>query len=210
MLVIESATEAGDAVTVHRGKVDVINEAPGAEFRVCFSPLEKSCEQLPGRRHRKNKRFILDKGCWMEYGMSTNLKRKSCVWIESDFEIKDSAIEGIGKGLFTLRTINRGDTIGPYTGMLLHDEQCNCEPYVNSHYTLWLCNDHNIVAEGENASYTRYINHSDKPNAQFVVSTRWKKARVEAIQRILPGEEIFIDYGPHFWESVGIEKKSVK
>ncbi|MDX1346388.1 MAG: SET domain-containing protein-lysine N-methyltransferase, partial [Sedimenticolaceae bacterium] len=75
------------------------------------------------------------------------------------------------------------------------------------HYLLWVCKDTNIVAEGELASYTRYINHSDDPNARFVVSTRWKKARVEALKRIRPGEEIFLDYGPYFWEAVGFEKQ---
>jgi hypothetical protein len=66
------------------------------------------------------------------------------------------------------------------------------------------------VAEGKNAGYTRYINHSDRPNARFVVSTRWKKARVEAIKRIRPGEEVFIDYGPAFWEASQIMKKHAK
>lgn len=140
----------------------------------------------------------------------TKARRKLCVWTEADFEVNNSSIKGIGKGLFSLRTVYRGDTIGAYTGILLNDEECCSEIYADSHYTLWLCKDHNIVAEGENASYTRYINHSDKPNAQFVVSTRWKTARVEALKRIRPGEEIFLDYGPYFWEAVGIDKKSMK
>ncbi len=142
--------------------------------------------------------------------MSKKPTRKSQLWADADFEVKESAIRGIGKGLFSLRTIHQGDTIGPYTGIVLDDEQCCSEPYADSHYTLWLCKDHNIVAEGEKASYTRYINHSDKPNVRFVVSTRWKKARVEAIKRIRPGEELFLDYGPYFWEAIDIEKKRVK
>jgi SET domain-containing protein len=137
-------------------------------------------------------------------------KAKTNSWNESDFEIKKSGIKGIGKGLFALRSIKRGDTIGPYTGVIVDDDTCCTEPYASSHYTLWVCKDCNIVAEGENASYTRYINHSDKPNARFVVSTRWKKARVEALKRIRPGEEIFLDYGPYFWETVGISKKDGK
>ena len=142
--------------------------------------------------------------------MAKQSTRKPQLWNKADFEVKESAIKGIGKGLFALRTILRGDTIGPYTGILLNDEQCYTEPYASSHYTLWLCKDTNIVAEGKQASYTRYINHSDKPNVRFVVSTRWKKARVEATKRIRPGEELFLDYGPYFWEAVGIEKKSRK
>jgi SET domain-containing protein len=126
---------------------------------------------------------------------------------EEDFEIKPSSIPGIGLGLFARRTIHEGDTIGPYTGKVITDAQAEREPYVSSHYILWVCRDCNIVAEGKRASYTRYINHSDRPNARFVVSTRWKTARVEAIKRIRTGEEIFLDYGPYFWDAVNVEKR---
>ena len=136
-----------------------------------------------------------------------NSKRRERICQESDFDVRESGIPGIGKGLFAMRTIYRGDTIGPYTGVIITDKQAETEPYVHSHYLLWVCKDTNIVAEGELAGYTRYINHSDSPNARFVVSTRWKKARVEALKRILPGEEIFLDYGPYFWEAVGFESK---
>jgi SET domain-containing protein len=126
---------------------------------------------------------------------------------EEDFEIKPSSIPGIGLGLFARRTIRKGDTIGPYTGKVITDAQAEREPYVRSHYILWVCRDCNIVAEGSRAAYTRYINHSDRPNARFVISTRWKKARVEAIKRIRTGEEIFLDYGPYFWDAVDVEKR---
>jgi SET domain-containing protein len=142
--------------------------------------------------------------------MAMGYQQKQQNFTKKDFAIKQSSIRGIGKGLFALRTIYRGDTIGLYTGIVLKDAQCYAAPYVNSHYTLWVCKDCNIVAEGKNAGYTRYINHSDRPNARFVVSTRWKKARVEAIKRIRPGEEVFIDYGPAFWEASQIMKKHAK
>lgn len=129
------------------------------------------------------------------------------VLAEDDFEIKPSSIPGIGLGLFARRTIHKGDTIGPYTGKIVTDAQAEREPYVSSHYILWVCRDCNIVAEGRQACYTRYINHSDRPNARFVVSTRWKKARVEAITRIRTGAEIFLDYGPYFWDAVDVQKR---
>jgi SET domain-containing protein len=133
-------------------------------------------------------------------------KRKNRWLDESCFEVKDSRIAGAGKGLYTRCTIYRGDTIGPYTGVLVSDDEVNNGPYLDSHYILWLCDDYQIVAEGETANYTRYINHSDRPNVRFVVSTRWKKARVEALRRILPGEELFLDYGPDFWAATDIGK----
>lgn len=134
------------------------------------------------------------------------MQRSKKVLVADDFELKESSIPGIGLGLFTRRTIYKGDTIGPYTGIVLTDDEANEEPYCKSHYMLWVCKDCNIVSEGESACYTRYINHSDNPNTRFVVSTRWKTARVEAIKRILQGQELFLDYGPWFWEASGIEK----
>jgi hypothetical protein len=144
-------------------------------------------------------------------GMAKRIaSRRTRLWDECNFEIKDSSIPGIGKGLFAVHTIHRGDTIGFYTGKVINDKESVRKPYINSEYVLWICKDHNIVGEGSEASYTRYINHSDTPNARFVVSTRWKKARVEALKRIRSGDEVFIDYGPYFWETVGKAKKEKK
>lgn len=121
-------------------------------------------------------------------------------WASEHFEIGDSTIISAGKGLFTKVMIKPGDTIGHYTGIVLTDEEVNSPPYVESEYVLWVCKDCNIVGEGPKANYVRYINHHEEPNCRIVTSTRWKKARMEAIQEIQPGQEIFIDYGPYYWE----------
>ena len=125
-------------------------------------------------------------------------------FLEEHFSVADSTILKAGLGLFSEVEISPGDTIGHYTGAVLTDEEVNQAPYIDSDYIFWICADHNIVGEGALASYTRYINHSNQPNSQFVVSTRWKSTRVEAIREIQPGEEIFIDYGPDYWEAKGI------
>jgi SET domain-containing protein len=133
-------------------------------------------------------------------------KRKPRKFDETAFEVKKSSIEGIGLGLFAKEKIHKGDTIGYYTGRILTDAQTERKPYVDSHYILWVCKDYNILGEGREANYTRYINHSDRPNARLVVSTRWKTARFEALKKIKPGEEIFFDYGPYFWENADFDK----
>lgn len=122
------------------------------------------------------------------------------IWDSKHFDIRASSTEGAGQGLFTNVTIRPGDTIGEYTGLVLTDRQVNRKPYVDSDYVLWVCKDCNIVGEGELASHTRYINHHHKPNSQFITSTRWKKARVVATKIIRSGKEVFIDYGPYYWE----------
>lgn len=122
------------------------------------------------------------------------------IWDSEHFDICNSSIVSSGKGLFSKENIQPGDTIGHYTGIVVSDKEVERAPYVDSHYILWVCKDCNIVGEGPLANHTRYINHHKKPNAHFVISTRWKKARIEAITTILPGQEVFIDYGPDFWE----------
>ncbi len=125
---------------------------------------------------------------------------KPKTWTEKDFVIRPSTIKGAGRGLFTRVPIKVEDTIGYYTGEII-DEQAFHDPVRPfSAYVLWVCRTHIIIGEGPKANYTRYINHSDKPNAFLVVSSRWKTARFEALRDIEPGEEIFFDYGEDYWE----------
>ena len=123
------------------------------------------------------------------------------MWDSEHFDVDKSTIEMAGQGLFSRVKIRSGDTIGQYTGIVLSDDAVNRAPYVDSDYVLWVCKDCNIVGEGPKSNHTRYINHHIKPNCHIVSSTRWKKARIEAIKIIKPGQELFIDYGPYYWEA---------
>lgn len=128
---------------------------------------------------------------------------------EDDFETKESSIPEIGLGLFAKRLVRPGDTIGQYTGIIIDDAQSEVEPYVSSRYLVWVCADCWIVGDSEEGNYTRFINHSKKPNAELVTSTRWKKARIKAIKLIRPGQEVFFDYGDEYWEVLESEIKPV-
>ena len=121
-------------------------------------------------------------------------------WTEADFEVKTSTIEGAGQGLFAKALLQPEDTIGYYTGEIITEEEFHHPDRPFSAYVLWVCSSHIIVGEGPKANYTRFINHSDEPNAFLTVSSRWKSARFEALRVIEPGEEIFFDYGDDYWE----------
>jgi SET domain-containing protein len=125
-------------------------------------------------------------------------KRKPRKLTEEDFEVKKSSIPGIGKGLFTRVDIFKGDTIGYYEGKILTDEQAERPRYANSAYLLYVCKDHYILGEGKQSNYTRYVNHSNKPNIEMINSTRWKTSRFQALKRIKAGEELFLHYGPDY------------
>lgn len=124
-------------------------------------------------------------------------------WTEADFEVRPSNIPGAGLGLFATVAIKEGDTLGYYTGTVIDGDAMDEEPWVRSKYILWVCQTHVIVGEGPEANYTRFINHSDSPNAFLVVSSRWKTARFEALRDIRPGEEIYFHYGDDYWEVIG-------
>ena len=124
-----------------------------------------------------------------------NIKHK-----EENFEIKTSSIPKSGKGVFSLIQIKKGDTIGSYIGRYMKDKEFESGKHENNHYILYICKDCYIDAEDlKKSNYTRFINHSKKPNCKFVVSTRHKTARVEALRNIKIGEELYLDYGPEFW-----------
>lgn len=125
---------------------------------------------------------------------------KPSKWTEDDFEIRTSTIEGAGMGLFAKCALREEDTIGYYTGEVITEKEFHHADRPFSAYVLWVCSNHIIIGEGPKAGYTRFINHSDKPNAFLVVSSRWKSARFETLRDIEPGEEIFFNYGEDYWE----------
>jgi uncharacterized protein len=125
---------------------------------------------------------------------------KTKTWTADDFAIRTSTIEGAGRGLFARHRIEESDTIGYYTGAIIGEKEFYDPDRPFSAYVLWVSRNHIIVGEGPLANHTRYINHSDTPNAFLVTSTRWKTARFEALRTIEPGEEIFFNYGDDYWE----------
>ena len=131
------------------------------------------------------------------------MPKKKVVHTADSFEIKNSP--GRGKGLFAKVRIGKGETIGYYTGEIMRDWHSTRDPYRSSLYLLWVCKDHWINAVGPKSNYSRYMNHSDTPNAELIVSTRWKTARIESLRSIKPGEEIFYSYGDEYWEAMEVD-----
>ncbi len=128
--------------------------------------------------------------------------RKPVIWSHDDFSVRPSTVANAGLGLFAERHMYIEDTIGYYTGEVITAAQLDSGLYAGSNYILWVTCNHVIVGEGPRANYTRYINHSRKPNAFLIVSTRWKSARFEVIHDIKPGQEVFFNYGDEYWHTI--------
>lgn len=96
-------------------------------------------------------------------------------------EVKQSHIHGLG--LFSAKSLRKGQVIGYYEGREAKEDE-------EGDHILW------IFDEDENREYgidgqneTRFVNHCQKPNANF------DGERLVALRGIKPGEEITHDYG---------------
>lgn len=119
------------------------------------------------------------------------------------FEIKESCKEDAGRGVFAKTNIKKGEHIGYYTGKVLSAKQIQREPYISSSYLVQVTHNYFILGEGKGINFVSFINHCSKPNAELVVSTRWKTARIVALKNIKKGEEIFYNYSDEYWENIG-------
>ncbi len=93
-------------------------------------------------------------------------------------QVRPSAIHG--KGLFARRPIAAGEYLGSYRGLRTRKD---------GKYVLWIEGRKGFSHGRRGTSLLRYLNHSDRPNAEF------DGFDLFAIEDIEPGEEITIHYG---------------
>ena len=116
----------------------------------------------------------------------------------TDFDIKDSSQEGVGKGLFAKTPIKKGTFILEYTGIPLSGKVADDHP---GRY-LFEVNDC-ITLNGDTAENTaKYINHSCDPNVEAEIDEEKdgsEHINIYAVRTIKQGEELFIDYGEEYF-----------
>lgn len=110
------------------------------------------------------------------------------------FAVKRTAT---GLGLVALKRIPRGKRIVEYFGPLITNEvvERSDGSYffgVNNKWSIDGSSRHNLA---------RYINHSCKPNAEAIVSSRGR-VWIFATKNIKPGEEITYDYGEEYFDGI--------
>ncbi len=94
-------------------------------------------------------------------------------------EIKQSKIHGLG--LFAARNLRKGEVIGLYQGPETEEE---------GDHVLWIYDEDEQREYGiDGQTETRYVNHSQKPNAYFNGEV------LEALRAIKKGEELTHNYG---------------
>ena len=126
--------------------------------------------------------------------------------LEKELEIRTSTIPDAGKGLFTKIPISKGTRIVEYKGTVTTWDVVKDDP-TNS-YIYFLKPNHVIDARHHPRSFARYINDarglvrskSRTNNAQFV--NDGLRVYIVATRDIQAGEELFVEYGNKYWDTV--------
>lgn len=121
----------------------------------------------------------------------------------------------VGYGTFADALIQEDDIVGEYTGKIIRqhivfamrpEETVYLMP-LQACYADYYCLTSLYINAKQIGNFTRFINHSDKPNViskQVYDGSMWHMILV-ASQNILQDKQLFIDYGTGYWEARGIK-----
>jgi uncharacterized protein len=126
--------------------------------------------------------------------------------LEKELEIKPSSIPGAGKGLYTKTFIAKGTRILEYKGTITTWNAVKDDP--TNAYIYYVKPNHVIDARDHPKSLARYVNDAKglvrskswKNNAQF--QNDGLHVYIVAVKDIKAGEEIFVEYGQKYWDTV--------
>lgn len=110
----------------------------------------------------------------------------------------------IGFGVFADKKISPCSYVGEYTGVILQRTPKQLKE--NKHclrYTVWEGKKNFAIDAQQKGNFTRFINHSAKPNLG-VQSIYWRgipRMIFVALKEIKEDGQLTFDYGPHFWKT---------
>jgi hypothetical protein len=115
----------------------------------------------------------------------------------------DSTIPGAGKGIFALRKYSKGDVICEYTGRevpLVEVKSPNFHTTVAYQISSKMCIVPQDIGSDVITCLGAYINDPlDRATDNCELTTRAGKAFVVATQNIQLFQELFLPYGPDYW-----------
>ncbi|MCH9613312.1 MAG: hypothetical protein SP1CHLAM54_03110 [Chlamydiia bacterium] len=166
------------------------------------------------RMNLPNAQFTREFNCYYQ-----DLKRGSDSLFEKNIAVVDIGPPS-GLGVFAKRTIKRGDIVGLYTGEIVKvgkvsndgryafkalDDGAETRPDFG-----WL-KEYDIDG-GKKGSWTTLINASAMPNvtAQVRYTKEGPVYVIVANQEINRGKQLFLNYGPEYWDELGIEPVELK
>jgi len=102
-----------------------------------------------------------------------------------------------GYGVFTLKSLKKGELI----------EECYIIVSRGGDKGL---EDYYFDVKGKYALFTGFgciYNHSDEPNADYIINAKKRLVTIKADRKIRKGEELFISYGEEWFTSRGSKPK---
>lgn len=116
----------------------------------------------------------------------------------------------LGHGVFAKKNIKAGEMIGDYTGILCNMDSIKDTLYSFSYPAIRVDGteiDNFVIDASEAGNITRFVNHSTHNPNVYVETIPYKNIWHQvfiASCDINEGEQLFIDYGSGYWESLGI------
>lgn len=126
---------------------------------------------------------------------------------EQHLEIRTSSIPHAGNGVFTTAAIPRGAVLGAYTGEFVTDEEYYRRYRANQwQYMMGLLDCAKpftggiTTIDGVNGNVFTRMNYApaEFQNVRFEKICEPPFVRIVALRDILPGEELWVDYGPNY------------
>jgi uncharacterized protein len=132
--------------------------------------------------------------------------------LEHSLVVKRSKLPGAGKGLFTKTFIPKHTLIAEYKGRLTTWKEVNGDHGSNG-YLYYVNRKLVIDAMPYKKSKARYANDAKGRmkvkgivnNATYVEKD--SRVFIQSKKDIAPGEEIFVEYGPEYWEAIRFNEK---
>jgi uncharacterized protein len=131
--------------------------------------------------------FVLSNSCHVDYSNLPSPKQ---------IRVGVSTIPNAGLGMFANEDIRRGSIIENCPMILLEPAHLHVgNPLWKYVFNAWY---HRPNKTALVLGYCSMYNHSDRPNVHYVQDCD-RMMKLIAIQQIKKGEEMFIDYGDHYW-----------
>ena len=121
-------------------------------------------------------------------------------------QVKNSHIPNTGQGLYTTKTIKKGQKVASYGGSVVSQNAYNQNP---SGYGIHLNNNQVLDGKSTQSGLGRYANtcktankrlgQCKGQNAKLTVNHRNQTASIKATKKIKAGEEVYVPYGNNFW-----------
>mmetsp|Transcript_3137 Transcript_3137/g.6934 ORF Transcript_3137/g.6934 Transcript_3137/m.6934 type:complete len:334 (+) Transcript_3137:262-1263(+) len=145
---------------------------------------------------------LLHRSIVAQDGLNTNLPPFPLTPYEDDLEVKASTIPNAGNGLFTTKFIPKSTPICHCTGYRHHYQSQKRLP--NGAYVLKLQNDgfvDTLPTLDVKARFMNDIRNEDQYNVKFeyIQSPEIWHCPVVSLREIEAGEELFVCYGPRYW-----------